>query len=120
MNHSDTATPAFEHVFCIASDHPALPGHFPGFPLVPGVILLEQVAVALRAWRGERLARVVEAKFMAPLLPAQSANVRLSLVTVSRAVSTDAAVSGEAAARIRFEIFRDDTVLARGSIEGAP
>lgn len=112
MTPADVVTPWFEHAFCIASDHPALPGHFPGNPLVPGVILLEQVALGLRAWRAERLSRVLEAKFMAPLLPSERAVVRLTPVAAA------AAVSG-AAPRIRFEIFRDDTLLARGTVEGA-
>lgn len=96
----------FEQVLRIGADHPALPGHFPGRALVPGVILLEQVALALRAWRGQRLARVLEAKFLAPLLPGQVAVVRL-------------AADGLAAARVRFEIHRDGGLLARGVVEGA-
>ncbi len=67
----------FEWPICIESGHPSLPGHFPGQPLVPGVILLEQVALGLRAWRGQRLGRVLEAKFMAPLLPDQRASLQL-------------------------------------------
>lgn len=94
---------SFQHAFRMAADHPCLPGHFPGSPLVPGVVLLEQVALALRAWRGERLARVVEAKFVAPLLPGQDASVSLT----------------EANGRVRFEIRRDHALLARGAIEGA-
>jgi 3-hydroxyacyl-[acyl-carrier-protein] dehydratase len=94
----------FERSLCIDAAHPALPGHFPGQPLVPGVVLLEQVALALRAWRGQRLARVVEAKFLAPLLPDETAVIRLA----------------SADARVRFEIRRDDTLLARGIVEGAP
>jgi 3-hydroxymyristoyl/3-hydroxydecanoyl-(acyl carrier protein) dehydratase len=94
----------FEQSLCIDASHPALPGHFPGQPLVPGVVLLEQVALALRAWRGQRLARVVEAKFLAPLLPDETAVIRLA----------------PADARVRFEIRRDDTLLARGIVEGAP
>lgn len=94
---------SFHHAFQVAGDHPCLPGHFPGSPLVPGVLLLEQVANALRQWRGERLARVVEAKFVAPLLPQQVAEV----------VLTD--LNG----RVRFEIRRDDVAIARGTIEGA-
>jgi 3-hydroxymyristoyl/3-hydroxydecanoyl-(acyl carrier protein) dehydratase len=94
----------FEQSLCIDAAHPALPGHFPGRPLVPGVVMLEQVAQALRAWRGQRLARVVEAKFLAPLMPGETAVVRLSA----------------ADARVRFEIRRDDSLLARGLVEGAP
>ena len=97
---------AFEQALCIDAGHPVLPGHFPGHPLVPGVILLEQVALALRAWRGQRLARVLEAKFMAPLLPDEAGIVCLT--------ETDALHS-----RFRFEIRRDSSLLARGMVEGA-
>jgi 3-hydroxymyristoyl/3-hydroxydecanoyl-(acyl carrier protein) dehydratase len=93
---------AFQHMFQVDAGHPCLPGHFPGQPLVPGVLLLEQVALALRAWRGERLSRVVEAKFVAPLLPAQEACVSLA----------------ESSGRVRFTIRRGDALLARGTIEG--
>jgi 3-hydroxyacyl-[acyl-carrier-protein] dehydratase len=89
----------FQREFCVPAEHPSLPGHFPGAPLVPGVI-----AMALRDWRGERLARVAEAKFVAPLLPAQEAVVTLT----------------ESGGRVRFDIRRLDELLARGTIEGAP
>ncbi|WP_243040375.1 hydroxymyristoyl-ACP dehydratase [Dyella sedimenti] len=93
----------FQRTFRVAADHPCLPGHFPGEPLVPGVLLLEAVAQALRAWRGERLARVAEAKFVAPLHPEQEAQVALA----------------EASGRVRFTIHRGGELLARGIIEGA-
>ncbi|WEN15339.1 hydroxymyristoyl-ACP dehydratase [Rhodanobacter sp. AS-Z3] len=96
----------YEQSLCIDAGHPALPGHFPGHPLVPGVVLLEQVALALRAWRGQRVARLIEAKFVAPLLPAETATLSLS----------EAAPSGS---RVRFEIRRGDQLLARGMLEGA-
>lgn len=93
---------SYQRAFRVEADHPCLPGHFPGSPLVPGVMLLEQVALALRAWRGERLARVLEAKFVAPLLPEHEAQVTLI----------------DASGRVRFEIRRDGELLARGTIEG--
>ena len=98
----------FEQSVCIDAAHPSLPGHFPSHPLVPGVILLEQVGGALRAWRGERLGRVIEAKFVAPLLPSETAVLRLS--------HAGGAAPG---ARVRFTIHRDDCLLARGVVEGA-
>ena len=93
---------AYQATFAVAPTHPALPGHFPGHPLVPGVVMLEQVAMALRSWRDERLARVAEAKFVAPLLPGESAELTLS----------------EAGSRVRFEIRRGGELLARGAVEG--
>ena len=96
----------FESTLRIGAQHPAFPGHFPGHPLVPGVVLLEQVAQALQAWRGQRMIRVLETKFMSPLLPDETATLRLTEAT-------------GAAGKVRFEIRRDDRVLARGVIEGA-
>ncbi len=32
---------------CIEQDHPALPGHFPGAPIVPGVVLIEHIVAAI-------------------------------------------------------------------------
>jgi 3-hydroxymyristoyl/3-hydroxydecanoyl-(acyl carrier protein) dehydratase len=95
------SSPTFHRDICISADHLSLPGHFPGAPLVPGVVLLEQVALALRAWRDQRLVRVLEAKFLAPLLPNEPAELALT----------------EMAERVRFEIRRDGALLARGTIE---
>jgi 3-hydroxyacyl-[acyl-carrier-protein] dehydratase len=33
----------------VAADHPALPGHFPGSPIVPGVVLLDETLHAIDA-----------------------------------------------------------------------
>ena len=42
----------FEVHRVIAKDHPALAGHFPGNPIVPGVLILDEVMRAAEQWRG--------------------------------------------------------------------
>jgi 3-hydroxyacyl-[acyl-carrier-protein] dehydratase len=67
--------------FVVPSDHPALPGHFPGSPVVPGVVVLDHVLKASEAWLGRAIsARTLkQAKFVAALLPEESADIALEL-----------------------------------------
>ena len=56
----------------IAANHPALPGHFPGEPLVPGVIILARVAESIRArFPRLELGTLLNARFHLPLAPEQ-------------------------------------------------
>jgi 3-hydroxyacyl-[acyl-carrier-protein] dehydratase len=62
----------FETSRTIPADHPSLAGHFPGAPIVPGVVVLDEVAAALAKWRKEsRVASVTSVKFIAPIKPGQ-------------------------------------------------
>lgn len=92
------------HPFRIDAGHPCLPGHFPGRPLIPAVVLMEAVAEALRHWRGTRLAGIADAKFLAPLAPGQDAEVLLEV---------------QAAGTIRFTLRAGTQVFARGRVEDA-
>ena len=47
----------FEAIRLIRANHPSLPGHFPGAPLVPGVVILDEVIAALAEWRAELAAQ---------------------------------------------------------------
>ncbi|HUN27824.1 MAG TPA: hypothetical protein VMU67_16095 [Steroidobacteraceae bacterium] len=71
----------FEAKLSIPQDHPALPGHFPGAPVVPGVLLLDALieAAEARLGRALRVVGVPRAKFLAPLLPGPSARAVLAL-----------------------------------------
>ena len=82
--------------------HPSFAGHFPGRPIVAGVLLIEQAAEALREWRGAGVRQVIDAKFLAPLLPDEDAELELVAL---------------AEGRYRFTVRRDADTLLRGTLE---
>ena len=68
----------FEVLRLIHADHPSLPGHFPGAPLIPGVVILDEVVAALEEWRQDsELSCVRRVKFLAPLKPEQPFTISL-------------------------------------------
>ncbi len=62
-----------EFGFIVAADHLSLPGHFPGNPIVPGVLLLDRVMHGLQEATGLRLSRLQQVKFTSALLPGERA-----------------------------------------------
>lgn len=73
-------------VFSITPDHPALDGHFPGHPIVPGVIIMEQVLrAAALAWPHHCVSGVHKWRFQQALLPDQSCEVVLGEPSSNRA-----------------------------------
>ena len=88
--------------FSIPPDHPSLPVHFPGRPIVPGVVVLERVLEAIEAAHGPLQAplRLPQVKFAQPLLPGESADV---------------VITGQAPLW-RFRVLRGDTLLASGEV----
>ena len=72
----------FEVLRLIQADHPSLPGHFPGAPLVPGVVILDEVVAALNEWqRNSQLSGIRNVKFLAPLKPEQLFTISLSVTS---------------------------------------
>lgn len=66
--------------FEIDADHPALAGHFPGDPLVPGSLILDLVIAALPLLQGQAL-HLESVKFLAPLRPLQRVTVEYQEAT---------------------------------------
>lgn len=96
----------------IAADHPAYAGHFPGAPVLPGVVLLDAVlhelvpsgASAPEALSGQRW-QISSAKFLSAVRPGES----LSL-------EQEAASNGS----IRFVIRAGERIVAQGLLTASP
>lgn len=84
--------------FLIPAGHPALAGHFPGNPVVPGVVVLDAIADALERGHDRCITGFRQVKFVAPLLPEQPAAIELDV--------TDE--------RLRFRVLRGDDLIASG------
>lgn len=64
--------------FAVPQDHPSLAGHFPGRPVVPGVVIVDHVVQAIQAHAGALAPlRLPQVKFVRPLLPGERAQVQL-------------------------------------------
>jgi len=93
---------------CVPAGHASLDGHFPGRPVVPGVLLLERVLAAIERATGERVLHLTRVKFLAALQPDESATawfdvdgaqVSFAIVT-QRAGSQVMMVDGRARLRV--------------------
>ncbi len=82
----------------IPADHPAFAGHFPGQPITPGVVLLDQAVLVIEAAESVRIKGIAMAKFLSPTLPGEP----LWLTTT------------RTAGAIRFEIGCGERKIATG------
>ncbi len=95
-----------ERTISIGHDHPSLAGHFPGHPIVPGVVLLNEVIETLR-WglaASPTVTGLPMVKFSSPLKPGE---------VVAIQVDQDAPASATFTCRV------DGRLIASGVIEFA-
>lgn len=87
----------------VPRQHPALAGHFPDNPIVPGVMVLDAVIAAAQEWLGTgfRIERLAYAKFLAPLKPEETAEIDLLLH----------------GSRLEFAVHRGGFALAKGAFD---
>jgi len=91
----------------VPADHPSLPGHFPGRPIVPGVVLLDLTFESICAALGQpiELVSIVSAKFMQAVAPDTRVDMHIKLIP------------GESAGqmRARFALSHAQTPVLDGS-----
>lgn len=85
----------------LATDHPAFAGHFPGRPIVPGVVLLDQAILLIEAAETARVKSIAIAKFLSPAGPGEAL-----WLDYTRADTA-----------LRFEIRSDERKIATGRME---
>jgi 3-hydroxymyristoyl/3-hydroxydecanoyl-(acyl carrier protein) dehydratase len=94
------STPASPISIRIAVDHPALPGHFPGRPIAPAALLLDEVIYALRPQRDSDAAPGAASR--------RAAGWRLDVVKFHRPVPPELALQllwqCEPRGRVSFEL----------------
>ena len=93
-----------ESRLCFPPDHPAFAGHFPGFPVVPGVLLLDAMLHLQEQESGRAVAAIASAKFLRPVAPGQT-------VTLACEGGAD---------RRRFEIREGADLVASGQLAVEP
>ena len=91
----------------ITANHPSLPGHFPNAPVVPGVLILDEVLAALRDWRKDcQLTTIRVVKFLQPLKPEQPFTIRFSTSNDdATGVNFSCRIEGHAMVEGQLEIY---------------
>lgn len=93
--------------FAIPAEHPVFAGHFPGMPIVPGVMLLDAAVHAITgngqyagAWQ------ITSVKFLSPLQPDEQAVISWEAQGNSTRFENS----------IRFDIATAGRIIASGSL----
>jgi len=91
----------YDFTISVPADHPSFAGHFPGHPILPGVVLLAEVLAGVERGLGISMDDVLirVAKFHAPVAPGACLAVRL-----------------EQGSAITFTVTCGDTRVASGTI----
>lgn len=113
-----------DNSFIISSSHPCLAGHFPNNPIVPGVVILDEVSqyvisqCEIKSHNKFRVHEVISAKFLKVLKAEQLAKISLddiieidekhSKIKFIVSFNTETIAQGE----FKLEIINEDSMAA--------
>jgi len=88
----------------IPGTHPALAGHFPGDPVVPGVVILDKVISKLVEMKGAsvEVKTIPAIKFLNPIEPDEEFDITFT---------------EKKSGKVTFSVFSGDKIFLSGSLE---
>ncbi len=91
-------------------DHPSLAGHFPGNPVLPGVVILDYVRQCIEEWRRLTVdaSCLKSVKFLSPVLMSDTCVQIMDITLVDK--STDILQT----IKIEFTCLQNDNLIAQG------
>ncbi len=99
---------ATDNHFKIDKDHPCLEGHFPGNPIVPGVVILDEIIdCVLKQNNGYKVCSLNNVKFLQPLKAEQSVEIN--------APTTDNTTDNEV--KIKFSASCQGNLIVQGLLK---
>jgi len=91
--------------FKISAKHPCLAGHFPGNPIVPGAVILDEVIqIILQQNSDFKLSGFTSVKFIQPLLATQEVTVQVDKMPDS----------SNTCQKVKFVVTVNDSAIAQG------
>lgn len=92
----------YHHSWQVAVDHPVFAGHFPGRPIVPGVLILDQALLCAQHMQPARRWQIAHSKFLRPVGP--GAQLQFTLTPGARG-------------NIAFTVTADGDSVASGKLQ---
>jgi len=95
----------------ISSDHPSLDGHFPGNPVVPGVVIIDYVRQCIEQWKHcfVDASSLKSVKFLSPVLMSDVSSQSLNIVLEEKK-----SLSSSQAIKIEFRCLQNDDLIVQG------